>query len=131
MSGTSHAAPDDGGLPALFESSPEVPVHTSAAAETGFLLGLFALAAAPFAVMHGLVLGIGSLAVLLAVVGLGITSRPNVGGRALAPFGLVLALIALALVGLRYLGVDTTFGDPLVPTISAWLENLNSLFPRP
>lgn len=131
MAGMYDAAPHDGGLPELFDSSPDVPVHTSAAAETGFLLGLAALLAAPFAVMHGLVLGVGAVAAFLALVGLGATSRPNVSGRALAPFGLLFALAALVLVGLRYLGVDTTFGDPFVPTIGGWLEDLNSLFPRP
>lgn len=131
MAGMYEAAPHDGGLPELFESSPEVPVHTSAAAEVGFLLGLVVVLAAPFSVMHGLVLGAGGVGVVLAVVGLGTTSRPHVGGRALAPVGLVLAVVALILVGLRYLGVDTAFGDPFVPTIGDWLEDLNSLFQKP
>lgn len=131
MAGMYDAAPHDGGLPELFESSLEVPVHTSAAAELGFLLGLVVLIAAPFSVMHGLVLGAGGVSAVLALVGLGTTSRPNVGGRALAPLGLLFAVVALVLVGLRYLGVDTTFGDPFVPTIGDWLEDLNSLFPRP
>lgn len=34
------AAPEEGGLDALFQSSPDLGVHTSAAAETAFLLGL-------------------------------------------------------------------------------------------
>lgn len=131
MTGTFGAAPDGDGLRGLMDSSPEVPVHTSAAAETGFLLGLFALMAAPFGVMHGLVLGVAPVAVLLSLVGLGTTSRPYVGGRSLAPFGLLCALAALTLVGLRYLGVDTTFGDLLVPTINGWLEDLNALLPSP
>lgn len=131
MTGMFDATPDGDGLRALLDSSPEVPVHTSVAAETGFLLGLFSLAAAPFAVMHVLVLGTGSVAVLLSFVGLGATHRPYVGGRSLAPFGLLCALIALVLVGLRYLGLDTTFGDLLTPTITGWLEKLNALLPSP
>lgn len=46
------AAPDDDGIQRLFDSSPDVEVHTSAAAEGAFLLGLAALLAAPFAVMQ-------------------------------------------------------------------------------
>src|SRR6202171_578994 len=39
----------------LFEGSPDLEVHTSAAAETALLLGLVAIIAAPFSVMHGAV----------------------------------------------------------------------------
>lgn len=131
MAATYGAAPEGDGLPALFDSSPDVTVHTSAAAEGAFLLGLVALAAAPFAVMHVLTLGSATLGALLALVGVATTSRPNVSGRVLAPLGLAFAVVALGMVGLRYLGVDTAFGDPLVPTIGGWLESLNSRFPRP
>lgn len=125
------AAPDDGGLQGLFEVSPDRPVHTSAAAETGFVLGLVSLVAAPFSMLHALALGGAVAAAVFGLVGVATTSRPNVAGRLLAPVGLGLALTALALVGLRYLGVDTAFGDGLVPTIRAWLESLNGALPRP
>ena len=125
------AAPDDGDLEGLFEASPDPGVHTSAAAETAFLLGLIALLAAPFSVMHTLSLGAAVASAFLAFVGVAMTSRPHVAGRMLAPLGLFLALTALVLVGLRYLGLDTAFGDPLVPTLHEWLVLLNSSIPHP
>lgn len=125
------AAPGDGNFQRLFDRARVVETHTSAAAELGFLLGLFAIGAAPFAVMHVVALGLAALGAILAVVGVMATSRPNVSGRMLAPLGLVLALAAAALVGMRYLGVDTAFGDRMMPTITDWLENLNSRFPKP
>jgi hypothetical protein len=128
---TGPVSSDGDGLSALFEASPDPQVHTSAAAELGLLLGLFALLAAPFSVMHALSLGSAVLAAVLAVVGLATTSRPTVAGRALAPVGLSFSLIALGLVGLRYLGVDTAFGDELVPTLGNWLTALNSMLPPP
>ncbi|MBO0812673.1 MAG: hypothetical protein J2P23_11605 [Microlunatus sp.] len=131
MAATHGAAPDDGGIQALFDESPEVDVHTSAIAELGFLLGLLALAAAPFAVMHVLAMGTAALSVLCALVGIITTSRRNIAGRALVPLGLALALTALVLIGLRYLGLDTAFGDRLLPTFSGWLKDLNARFPGP
>jgi hypothetical protein len=122
---------DDGSLRALFEASPDLEVHTSAAAETAFLLGLVALIAAPFSMMHTVSLATGVLGVFCAFIGVATTSRPNVAGGALAPVGLAFAFTALLLVGLRYLGLDTAFGDGLVPTIRGWLENLNARFPGP
>jgi len=131
MATTYGAAPDDDGIQALFNSSPDAESRTSAAAETAFLLGLIALGAAPFAVMHVVALGAAAVAVLLALVGVATTSRPNISGRALAPLGLAFAVAVLVLLGLRYLGLDTAFGDPLVPTLGMWLESLNAHFPRP
>ena len=125
------AAPDGGGLQELFEASPDRPVHTSAAAETAFLVGLFALFAAPFSVMHAVSLATGVLGLVFGLVGVATTSRPNVAGRVLVPVGLFFAFAALVLVGLRYLGVDTAFGDGLVPTIREWLDALNSRLPLP
>ena len=125
-------SPDDGGsLEALFEGSPDLDAHTSAAAETAFLLGLLALIAAPFSMMYAVSLGAGVLAFVCGVVGMATTSRPNVAGRALDPIGLACACTALLLVGLRYLGVDTAFGDGLLPTIGAWLNDLNAHLPEP
>lgn len=125
------AAPDDGSLQELFESSPDREVHTSAAAETSLLVGLVASLAAPFSVTHGLTLVTGILAAVFGLVGVATTSRPNVAGRVLAPAGLFLAFVALAMVGMRYLGVDTAFGDGLVPTLRDWLDSLNSRLPLP
>lgn len=121
---------DDGGLPALFEGSPDFRAHTSVAAELALLLGLVALLGAPFSVMHALSLGSAALAAVLALVGVAMTSRPNVAGAALAPLGLAFSVVALALVGLRHLGVDTAFGDGLIPILAEWLAVLNSHLPQ-
>lgn len=118
-------------IEALFESSPEPGVHTSAAAELGFLLGLVALAAAPFSMTHGLTLGLASAAAVLGFIGVVSTSNPYVAGRALAPAGLAFGVMALVMVGLRYLGLDTTFGDDLLPVIGDWLDSLNARVPTP
>lgn len=128
---THGALPDDEGLSALFESSPDPQIHTSAAAEAGLLLGLLAVLAAPFSIMHAVALALAVAAGLMALAGLVTTSRPNVAGRALAPLGLACSFLAVVLVGLRYLGLDTAFGDTLVPTISEWLRTLNGDFPQP
>jgi hypothetical protein len=125
------AAPEDGGIQELFDASPDREVHTSAAAETSFLVGLVAMLAAPFTVTHGLSLATGALAAVFGVIGVATTSRPNVAGRLLAPVGLFLGLIALTMVGLRYLGVETAFGDGLVPTLREWMDALNSRLPLP
>ena len=125
------ASPEDGGIQALFESSPDVGVHTSAAAETAFLLGLIALCAAPFSVMHGLSLAVGVVGLFFAMVGVATASRPYVAGGFLAGFGVLFACTALVLVCLRYVGVDTAFGDELVPTMRGWLDDVNALLPRP
>jgi hypothetical protein len=45
--------------------------------------------------------------------------------------GLGLGLLALVLVALRYAGLDTAFGDELLPTIRGWLDDLNGRFPAP
>ena len=123
--------PGDEGLSALFDSSPDLGVHTSAAAEGGFVLGIFALLAAPFSIMHAVALGVGALAGVLAFAGMVATSRPTVAGGALVPAGLAFSFMAVALVGLRYLGLDTAFGDEFLPTLGEWLRTLNSEFPRP
>jgi hypothetical protein len=127
---TGGVSPHDDGLAGLFEASPDLRVHTSAAAELGFLLGLFAILAAPFSVMHALSLGAGVLGVALGFVGLASTSRPNVAGGALTPLAMGFAFSALVLVGLRYLGVDTAFGDELLPTLGAWLDAINAKLPQ-
>lgn len=110
----------------LFEASPESDVHTSAWSLTAFLCGLGAALSAPFAIMLAVSLSLGVSGLLLALAGLAATSRPDVAGRALAPLGLVLSLVALGVLGLRYLQVDSAFGDALVPAIQDLLERLNA-----
>lgn len=118
------------GFSGLFEASPDYHVHTSVAAELGMLLGLVALVGAPFSVMQALALGGAVLGFGFSFVGLVATSRPNVAGGALAPLGLVFSFVAAGLIGLRYLGVDTAFGDEFVPTLGDWLDALNSRIPQ-
>lgn len=122
---TSGVAPDDGGIDALLDGSPAHDVHTSAAAETAFLLALVAVAATPFSVTHGVALAAGVLALLLGTVGVVTTSNPYVAGRGLVPGGMALAFVAVVTVGLRYAGLDTAFGDAWLPTIGDWLDLLN------
>lgn len=117
--------PDDVGIDALLESSPEPAVHTSGAAEGAFLLALVALVGAPFSLTFGLSVVTGLAAVLLGGIGLAATSRRYVAGGALVPASLAMAVVALAIVGLRYLDIDTAFGDAWLPTITGWLEALN------
>jgi hypothetical protein len=118
-------------LGSMFESSPARDVQTSAAAETAFVLGLSAVLAAPFELTTGLAVGLAGLALVLSVVGLARASRPRFTGGLLASIGLVLGLATLALVGLRYAGVDTTFGEALLPTLRDGLESLKDLLPTP
>ena len=125
------AAPEDGGLQELFEASPDPQVHTSVAAEMAFLIGLIAIFSAPFSVMHAVTFAASVLGVVFGFVGTATTGRPNVAGRMLAPAGLFFAFAALLLVALRYLNVDTAFGDGLVPTIRDWLDAFNSWLPLP
>lgn len=125
------AAPEGGGLQELFEASPDREVHTSAAAETAFLFGLVALLASPFSVTHGLSAASGIVGAAFGVIGMATTSRPNVAGRMLTAAGLFFSLTALVLVSLRYVGVDTAFGDGLVPTLRSWMDSLNSWLPLP
>lgn len=126
---TGAVSPNDDGLSGLFAASPDPQVHTSAAAEIGLLLGLVALLAAPFSIMHAVALAAAAPGVVLALVGVVTTSRPNVAGSALVPLGLGFSVVALILVGLRYVGVDTAFGDDLVPVLGEWLAALNERVP--
>lgn len=114
-----------GGLGALFDASSARDVHTSGWALTAFLAGLGAVLSAPFSLTSALALCLGLLGAVLALVGVAVTSRPDVAGGALAPLALCLSLIALAIVGLRYLGVDSAYGDALLPTLTDLMERLN------
>ena len=129
---SAHTFPrEDDGLGVLFDVSPDRPIHTSAAAELSFVLGLVSLLAAPFSLMLGASLALAAIGAILGVVGVATTSRPDVAGRVLAPLGLFLSLTALTVVGLRYTGLDTAFGDALVPTFLSWLQDLNGVLPTP
>ena len=129
---SAHSFPSgDDGLSGLFDASPDRPIHTSAAAELAFVLGLVSLVAMPFSLMHAASLATAALGAVLGIVGVATTSRPDVAGRVLAPVGLFFCLTVLTVVGLRYAGLDTAFGDALVPTILSWLQDLNEWFPHP
>jgi hypothetical protein len=118
-------------LSELFDASPDVHSHTSLAAELGLLLGLGALVTAPFSVMLAVSLGLAVLGFVFAMVGIVTTSRRDVTGGVLAPLGLLCSFITAALLGLRYLGLDTAFGDRFIPDLQAALEFLNSRLPSP
>lgn len=115
----------------LFDESPATEAHTSPTAMVGFLCGLGAALTAPFSVTLAVALFLGTLGVVSALAGVVGTSRPLVAGRALAPLGMLLSLGALGLLGLRYLHVDTAFGDALMPTLLDLLDALNARVPAP
>ena len=119
----------DDALGALFDSSPARTVKTSAAAETAFVVGVFALLATPFSLMAALCLGLAAVGLVTAVLGMARASRRGTSGGVLAAVGLVSSLAAAAVIGLRYLGIDTAFGDAMVPTLADWLRSLNDLLP--
>jgi hypothetical protein len=118
-------------IEALFQSSPALGVHTSAAAVTAFTAGLFSALGAPFSATMAPSLGLAALALVTAIVGMARASRPTVAGGLLAAIGLVLSLATLAVVGLRYAGIDTAVGDGALPTLADWLAALNDLVPAP
>jgi hypothetical protein len=120
-----------GELGTLFDSSPARAVHTSGAAVTAFVLGLFSILAVPFSLWMTFSAGLAAVALVASIIGLARASRPDVAGGLLASLGLVLALGTLALVGLRYLGIDTAFGDGSEATIRDGLDWLNGLLPKP
>ena len=115
----------------LFDSSPARSVQTSAAAVIAFACGLLGVLAVPFTLTMALSTGLAAVALVASIVGMARASKPDVAGGLLASVGLVLALATLALVGLRYLGLDTAFGDGSVATIHDGLDWLNGLLPSP
>ncbi len=129
--GTWEGSPSSSRLSELFDASPDVHSHTSLAAELGLLLSLGALVTAPFSVMFAVSLGLAVLGFVFAMVGIVTTSRRDVTGGVIAPLGLLCSSIAVALLGVRYLGLDTAFGDRLIPDLQAALEFLNSRLPSP
>lgn len=125
------SAGDRGALGTLFDASPAPEVATSAAAETAFVAGLLAVLAVPFALSMALSLALACVALVTSVIGLARASRPHVAGGLLASLGLVLAIASFAVVGLRYAGIDTAFGDDLVPHLRDWMTSLDGLLPTP
>ncbi len=131
MDDESRGAPASGALGTLFDSSPARSVQTSCAAVTAFVLGLLGTLAVPFSLTMALSAGMAAVALVSSIIGLARASRPAVAGGLLASLGLVLGLAILTLVGLRYLGLDTAFGDGAVPTLREGLDWLNGLLPTP
>ena len=119
------------GLDALIESSPASRVRMSMAAESALVCGLGAVLTATFSILFGVALALSALALVTGLVGLITTRRPEVAGSALNVLGLLLALLALALIGVRYLGIDTTVGDPVLPWIADQLHHWNAKLPQP
>jgi hypothetical protein len=118
-------------LQALFDSSPAPRARTSVVAETALVCGLGAVLAAPFSILFGVAVLLGLVAMLSGVVGLVTTHRPDVAGSALTAFGVFFAGFAIALIGVRYVGLDTAFGDAVVPWIADQLHYLNTKLPQP
>ncbi|GAA1563469.1 hypothetical protein GCM10009789_15700 [Kribbella sancticallisti] len=119
------------GLQALIDSSPAPRAHTSVAAETALVCGLGAVLTAPFSILFGVAAVLGTVAVLSGMIGLITTHRPDVAGSALTAFGACLGGFAIALIGVRYLGLDSAFGDQLVPWVADQLQHWNTKLPQP
>jgi hypothetical protein len=122
---------DESALRALFESSPARDVRTSAAAVVAFLAGLTAMLTVPFSLMLVVCLALSAVALVASVCGLARASRPDVAGGVLASLGLVLCIATFGVVALRYAGIDTAVGDPVVSTLTDWLTALNTTVPAP
>jgi hypothetical protein len=121
----------DIGLQDLLDSSPESRAHTSAAAETALLTGLGALLTAPFSILYGLSAALATVAVLCGLVAMVTTRRPELAGSALGAFGLCFGLLALAVLAVRFAGVDTAIGDSVLPWFADLLERANAYLPQP
>jgi hypothetical protein len=119
------------GLGALMAYSPESQVHMSVAAESAFLLGLGALLTAPFSALFAVTVLLAVAATAVGIVGMITTRDPELAGSALAPLGMMIGLVAAGLVGLRYLGLDTAFGDDFAPWFWQTLQTLNGHLPQP
>jgi hypothetical protein len=119
------------GLGALMAQSPESRAHMSMAAEAAFLFGLTALLVAPFSELFSITILLTIAAFCCGVAGMITTREPELAGSAMSPLGMFLGLVAAAMVGLRYLGLDTAFGDDLAPAFWEQLQQWNSRLPRP
>ncbi len=119
------------GLGALMAYSPESRVHMSVAAESAFLFGLGALLTAPFSALFAVTGLLAVVATGLGIIGMITTRDPDLAGSALAPLGMMIGLLAAGLVALRYLGLDTAFGDQFGPWFWHALQSLNAQLPQP
>jgi hypothetical protein len=126
-----HSPRGDVGLQELIDASPAPRARMSAAAETALVCGLGAVLTATFSILFGVSLLFGGLAMVAGLVGLISTHRPDVAGSALNALGLFLGLLALATIGVRYLGIDTALGDPLLPWLTDQLHHWNTKLPQP
>jgi hypothetical protein len=122
---------DEVGLSTLMASSPESRAHMSAAAEAAFLLGVGALVTAGFSSLLVVTIACASVAVVCGVVGMITTRDRDTAGSALSAIGLFAGLTGAALVALRYLGLDTAYGDAAAPWLWEQLQWLNSRLPQP
>jgi hypothetical protein len=118
-------------LQALFDDSPAPRARTSMVAVSALFCGLGAILTAPFSILLGLAMLLGLVAMFSGMVGLVTTHRPDVAGSALTAFGICLGVLAIALVGVRYLGLDSAFGDAVVPWIAEHLHQWNTRLPQP
>jgi hypothetical protein len=118
-------------LQALIEGSPAPRAHTSVAAETALVCGLGAVLTAPFSILFGVAVVLGLVAMFSGMIGLVTTHLPDVAGSALSAFGTCFGALAIALVGVRYVGVDSAFGDAVVPWIAEQLHHWNTWLPQP
>jgi hypothetical protein len=126
-----HSPLGDVGLQELLEESPAPRARMSAAAETALMCGLGAVLTATFSILFGVSLVFAVLALLAGLVGLVSTHRADVAGSALNVLGLFLGLLTLAAIGVRYLGIDTAIGDPLIPWLTEQLHHWNTKLPQP
>ena len=126
-----HSPQGEVGLQELIDASPAPRARMSVAAETALVCGLGAMLTATFSILLGVTLVLGTVAVLAGLIGLISTHRADVAGSGLNVLGLFLGLIALAVVGLRYLGIDTAVGDPLLPWLTDQLHHWNTKLPQP
>ena len=126
-----HSPRGEVGLEELIDSSPAPRARMSIAAEIAVVCGLGAALTATFSILFGVSLALGAIALLAGLTGLVSTHRADVAGSALNVFGLFLGLLAIATVGLRYLGIDTAVGDPLLPWLTDQLQQLNTFLPQP
>jgi hypothetical protein len=126
-----HSPLGDVGLQELLEESPAPRARMSAAAETALMCGLGAVLTATFSILFGVSLVFAVLALLAGLVGLVSTHRADVAGSALNVLGLFLGLLTLAVIGVRYLGIDTAIGDPLIPWLADQLHHWNTKLPQP
>jgi hypothetical protein len=122
---------EDVGLGTLMAGSPESRAHMSVAAEASFLLGLAAVLSAGFSVLFAVTLAVAAAALGCGVVGMITTRDPETAGSALSAVGLFAGLLAAALVGLRYLGLDTAYADDFGPWVWDQLQRLNASLPQP